>query len=111
VSEKEQQHKENKMFKSIILSLSILSISSVAFACDSEGLPDGHDSPYASAYIMERKDGGTLMGEHRLVVFNPVQKSESYMEVKVYSSLQDKYETYSLDPRRVYLEKTDNLVR
>ena len=100
------------MYKSIILSIiASISFSSVSFACDSEGLPDGHDSPYASAYIMERKDGGTLMGEHRLVVFNPVQKSESYMEVKVYSSLQDKYETYSLDPHRVYLEKTDNLVR
>lgn len=101
------------MFKSFIFAIiASVSLSSVSFACDSEGLPDGLDNLYKnSAYIMERKDGGTLMGEHRLVVFNPVKMSESYMEVKVYSSIQDKYETYSLDPRRVYLDKTDNLVR
>ena len=102
------------MFKSLLLSLSVLSlsISSVAFGCDSDGLPDGLDNPYSgSAYIMMRKDGGTLMGEQQIVVFDPVKKSDSYMVVKIYSSLQDKYESYSLDPRRVYLEKTDNLVR
>ena len=109
-----EKNKEFKMFKSLLLSLSVLSlsISSVAFGCDSDGLPDGLDNPYSgSAYIMMRKDGGTLMGEQQIVVFDPVKKSDSYMVVKIYSSLQDKYESYSLDPRRVYLEKTDNLVR
>ena len=101
------------MFKSFIFAvIASVSFSSVSFACDSEGLPDGLDNPYKnSAYIMERKDGGTLMGEYQLLVFNPVKKSNDYMEVKIYNVLLDKYETYSLDPRRVYLDKTNNLVR
>jgi len=96
------------MFKSFILSLSILSLATSAFAV--EGLPDGSSCEYKDkAYLLERKDGGTLMGEHQLLVFAPVKKSNDYMLVKVY--MNGKYETYSVDPNKVYLVKTDNVVR
>lgn len=100
-----------KSFKSFIISLSVFSISfSAAFAND--GLPDGNDCSYKdSAYIMERKDGGTLMGEYQIVVFNPVKIRSDYMVVKIYNDTSNKYEIYSLDPRRVYLDKTENIVR